>query len=94
MHQLHLKIFGRVQGVCFRSYTQRKAIQLGLTGWVKNCDDRTVEILAEGEENILKEFLAWCHEGSPGSSVNKITESWQPINQQNQEGFHVKHNQF
>jgi len=51
MKRLHLKIFGRVQGVYFRSSAQSKAHELGLSGWAKNLPDGTVETVAEGLGN-------------------------------------------
>mgnify|MGYP001603576752 CR=1 FL=1 len=63
MKHLALKIFGDVQGVNFRYYAKLKADELGLGGLVRNEPDGTVYIEAEGEEEILKEFLNWCRQG-------------------------------
>ena len=67
----HLWIRGRVQGVNFRYYTIRTAQHLGLTGWVANRRDMTVETVAEGRREALDEFLAFLHRGSPSSVVQK-----------------------
>lgn len=69
---LHLKITGRVQGVFFRSTTKEKADSLGLTGWVKNCDDGSVEVFAQGEDQELREFVGWCGRGPEGARVDKV----------------------
>ncbi|MBW2995745.1 acylphosphatase [Candidatus Woesearchaeota archaeon] len=74
--RLHLIVHGRVQGVFFRYNTQKKAKKFGLTGWVKNNPDRTVEIIAEGEESKLKELAAWCSKGPLLAKVEKIDTSW------------------
>ncbi len=66
MQRVHLIISGNVQGVGFRSWTKWQAKKLGLTGWVKNRDDATVELVAEGLEEQLKELVKRCHKG-PGS---------------------------
>ncbi len=55
--RIHVYYSGRVQGVGFRFTTEDLALELGITGWVKNLRDGRVEILAEGEEDNLKRFL-------------------------------------
>lgn len=74
---LNIKIFGQVQGVSFRYQTQQQAQQLGLFGWVKNLGDNSVYIEVEGKEELLKQFLKWCQQGSWRAMVDKIqvTES-------------------
>lgn len=73
-----LKIYGCVQGVFFRVETKRKADHLGLTGWVRNNSDGTVECLAEGEKNKLEQFIDWCYQGSDGAKVDNIEKNWAP----------------
>lgn len=70
--QLHAIIRGKVQGVFFRAHAEEEACGLGITGWVKNRPDGAVEILAEGEQKVLDEFLEWCYKGSPGSKVDGV----------------------
>lgn len=77
MKQVTLKIIGRVQGVFYRSETQDKAISLGLKGWVKNNADDSVTVLAQGQEDKLREFISWCWEGPSLAAVEKIEERWQ-----------------
>ena len=67
-----LKIHGRVQGVFFRQSTREKACQLGLSGWVKNMPDGTVEALAAGPEPVVQELIAWCEQGPPYARVEKV----------------------
>jgi len=73
---VHLFVHGRVQGVFFRASTQKAAEDLELTGWVKNCDDGSVEIHAEGSREKLEELIAWCRQGPPMASVSKIDLNW------------------
>jgi acylphosphatase len=73
---VHLFVRGRVQGVFYRAGTQKLAEGLGLTGWVKNCVDRSVEIFAEGDRDKLEELVAWCRKGPPLAFVSKIDLSW------------------
>lgn len=75
--QVFIVVRGRVQGVFFRAETRQKALQLGLTGWVKNTDDGVVEILAAGEGAKLKEFLVWCKKGPDAARVDAIDVLWQ-----------------
>lgn len=74
--RLLLKIHGHVQGVFYRQETQRKALELDLTGWVKNDSDNTVECLAEGEKNKLEQMINWCREGSDSAQVDKVDVKW------------------
>jgi len=57
--RLHAVVRGSVQGVGFRATTFDQARRLGLAGWVRNCLDGTVEVLAEGAEPKLNLFLAY-----------------------------------
>lgn len=65
-----------MQGVFFRASTQREAKRLGLTGWVKNLPDGAVEFLAEGEEQELKELLAWAQRGPSAARVERVDSRW------------------
>lgn len=65
-------VSGRVQGVGFRFATQEQALQLGLTGWVRNSSDGSVEILAEGTARALTSFEEWLWQGPPMSWIEKV----------------------
>lgn len=67
-----LKIHGRVQCVFYRQSTREKARELGLSGWVRNMPDGTVEALATGPENVVKELIAWCEQGPAYARVDKV----------------------
>ena len=69
---LHINIYGNVQGVFFRDYTRRKAEELHLFGWVRNCTDGSVESLISGDEAQVTKMVEWFHQGSPYSSVQKV----------------------
>lgn len=69
---LQINVIGRVQGVFFREYTRRTAQKLGITGWVKNCPDGSVEIMASGADEKLDALIAWLHHGSPNAEVQKV----------------------
>lgn len=74
--RLNLVVRGRVQGVYFRASAQREARQLGLTGWVKNRPDGSVEMVVEGEEDQVKDFLAWSQHGPSTARVDKVETKW------------------
>lgn len=76
LKRIKIKVFGDVQGVFFRYFAKEKARQFGLTGWVKNLEDGTVEMEAEGEEEKLKKFIDWCYIGSPAAKVEKTEVEW------------------
>ena len=69
LKQLQLMVRGRVQGVYFRASTQREARRLGITGWVKNRADGTIEIVAEGEEVSIRELYGWAQKGPTAARV-------------------------
>ena len=76
LKQVHLFVRGRVQGVYFRASAQREARRLGLTGWVKNRVDGAVEILAEGDEEEIKELIGWSHRGPGAARVDSVDVRW------------------
>ncbi|RAP32993.1 acylphosphatase [Candidatus Marinamargulisbacteria bacterium SCGC AG-439-L15] len=77
--QVRVKIYGQVQGVFFRAFTQEKAKELALTGWVKNKDDGSVEAVFQGAPKILHQMLDWCKEGSPHSTVDSLHPEWEGL---------------
>ena len=72
MKKLNIFVSGRVQGVCFRAFSQDNASYLGLNGWVRNLYDGRVEILVEGKEEKIHEFLQFINQGPAMSVVNKV----------------------
>jgi acylphosphatase len=67
-----LRIHGKVQGVFFRESSRAEAVRLGLTGWVRNRDDGTVEAVVEGAPAPLEDFIRWCHRGPPSARVSQV----------------------
>ena len=75
--QLHVVISGLVQGVGFRHATYRKALELGLRGWVRNLPDGTVEAVFQGDRAALDHMRSWCRHGPGLSRVDNVAEEWQ-----------------
>lgn len=73
----HLRITGRVQGVGFRFYMQHKARELGVTGWVRNRLDGTVEAVVQGMPEAVETMITWARRGPRSAIVSevRITES-------------------
>ena len=65
-------ISGRVQGVGFRYFTQRVAVQHGIAGWVRNTPDGRVEIEAGGDTGAMRQFEAQIASGPPGARVDHV----------------------
>ncbi len=65
-------VHGRVQGVAFREYTRREAQRLGVSGWVRNRSDGTVEVVCEGDAALVDELVAWLATGSPYAQVTRV----------------------
>uniref|UniRef100_T1IQP0 Acylphosphatase n=1 Tax=Strigamia maritima TaxID=126957 RepID=T1IQP0_STRMM len=72
MLSVDYEVFGKVQGVFFRKYTQHKAKELGLTGWVRNTSEGTVVGQMEGDDTKVSEMKHWLQNvGSPQSRIDK-----------------------
>ncbi len=67
---------GRVQGVFFRAFVSRQATELGLTGYVRNLPEGTVEVQAEGERKHLEKLVAALKTGPPAARVEKVETRW------------------
>jgi acylphosphatase len=65
-------VAGQVQGVFYRASTQRKAREIGLSGWVRNLPDGRVEVYACGEGTQLDALCAWLEEGPPHAVVTEV----------------------
>jgi acylphosphatase len=75
--RLHAMIDGYVQGVSFRYFVTKVAINLGVTGWVRNRYDGSVEVLAEGTRSSLDKLLAELRKGPPSALVTELEHEWQ-----------------
>ena len=74
--RLTAMVRGRVQGVSFRYYTQYEARKLGLTGWVANQRDGSVQVVAEGPLAELQLLVRFLERGSPAARVDSIDIDW------------------
>jgi len=75
--RLRLLVFGQVQAVGYRYYAQKRSVELGLVGYVKNLPDNTVLVVAEGEEKELHQLIYSCLTGPPHAKVDKIEKFWE-----------------
>ncbi len=83
-------IKGYVQGVGFRYFVMQEARLLGLKGTVRNLPSGEVEVIAEGEELILKQLLISLKKGPPLARVSGIQETWNDVNPYYQD-FKIEH---
>ena len=67
-----VRVTGRVQGVFFRAWTQQQAIELGVSGWVRNCVDGSVEAHLEGDEAAIKALIQRMQAGPPAAEVEAV----------------------
>ena len=77
MDRVTIIIRGRVQGVFFRHSARVNTKQLGITGWIHNKDDDSVQICAEGKHSELEQFIARCHTGPPLARVDSVEVRWE-----------------
>lgn len=74
--QMRAIVRGQVQGIYFRDFTRRHARRLGLVGYIRNLWDGTVEVLAEGNRDLLENLLQELHAGPPAARVEGIDLEW------------------
>ncbi|KAK8095542.1 uncharacterized protein PG998_002169 [Apiospora kogelbergensis] len=86
---IYFLVHGRVQGVGFRYYTQKKATASGITGWCRNTDNQKVEGEAQGEESTLKQFLKDIDQGPSHSKVMKVDHEDRDV-QEGESQFEVR----
>ena len=70
--RIHIYVSGIVQGVFFRKNTRKRALQLGVTGWVRNLLNGRVEAIIEGERKQVETLIQWCKEGPPQAKVTRL----------------------
>ncbi|HZN57183.1 MAG TPA: acylphosphatase [Planctomycetota bacterium] len=73
----HVIVTGRVQGVGFRAAARSEAMALGLVGWVRNCDNGSVEAAAEGPRPKVEEWVGWCRRGPAFARVANVEVTWE-----------------
>lgn len=73
MKRMHVYVGGLVQGVFFRAATRQAAVELNITGWVRNMGDGRVEAVFEGKDADVEKMIAWCKIGPPAAIVEKVT---------------------
>ncbi|MGE5140459.1 MAG: acylphosphatase [Rudaea sp.] len=71
-------VSGLVQGVNFRWFTRRRAVDLGLTGWVRNLADGSVEFVAEGDRASLDALIEAVRVGPASAVVETVDMDWSP----------------
>ncbi len=76
--RVHVFINGRVQGVFFRQKTKREAERLGVTGWIRNLPNSSVEAVFEGEETAVKALEEYCHRVPSSAIVTDVDSIWEP----------------
>jgi acylphosphatase len=79
MKRIHIYVSGDVQGVLFRHHARERALEFGVTGWVRNLPDGRVEAVLEGKDGAIDRMIAFCREGPPSAHVTKVEfkeESW------------------
>jgi acylphosphatase len=72
-------ISGRVQGVGFRWFVEREAAQIGVAGWVRNCDNGDVEVMASGTPDQLRALRQKLQQGPRAARVDHVSEAKAPL---------------
>ena len=76
--RIQISVTGRVQGVFFRRAAAQQARALDITGWARNLEDGSVEIVGEGKRQNLQSLLAWAQKGPPHARVDAVQVRWEP----------------
>jgi acylphosphatase len=74
-------VSGKVQGVAFRAYAEEEASLLCLTGYARNLPSGEVEVLVQGDEEKIQNFIAWAKKGSRSARVEKVEVKWSELTQ-------------
>ena len=69
---IHYLFFGKVQGVFFRAFVKKSALQLGVTGFARNLPDGSVEAVLQGKEILVKRIVEKLRAGPPLSAVESV----------------------
>ncbi len=85
----YIRVSGVVQGVGYRYFTQRTAIKLALSGYVKNRYDGDVEMEVEGEKDLIEKFIETLKIGPPAAHVRDIQVQWKEKSSHEYDGFQV-----
>jgi acylphosphatase len=72
MIRCRVVVSGQVQGVFFRDACRRHARAYGVSGWVRNCPDGTVEAVFEGEPTAVRAMIEWVRRGPPTAQVDRV----------------------
>jgi acylphosphatase len=86
--RVRVRVRGRVQGVYFRAETQLRAEAAGVSGWVRNAPDGSVEAVFEGDPGPVEHLIAWCRRGPSGARVDGVDVTWE--SPQGETGFNVE----
>ncbi len=87
MKALHVQVTGKVQGVWFRAWTQEQAEARGLTGWVRNRPDGTVEAVISGGDDVVDALVDALHQGPPAAEVATVRVTATEVI--TEPGFHI-----
>ncbi|MCE5312966.1 MAG: acylphosphatase [Nitrospiraceae bacterium] len=86
----HLLISGIVQGVFYRAFTKQNADAIGLSGWVRNTADGSVEAVLEGEKEAIERMIKICRQGPPASVVRSVDVRWESGSEE-LSGFQIRY---
>ncbi|WP_324809201.1 acylphosphatase [Sphingomonas sp. LY29] len=85
----HVIVTGRVQGIFFRAWTKQQADQLGVSGWVRNRSDGSVEAFLEGDETAVADLIERMRSGPSAARVDRLDEK--AAEPSSDKGFSVRH---
>jgi len=91
MKEIELIISGKVQGVMFRTFIKNRAHELGVFGYVMNCEDGAVEVIAQGEKEQLDKFIEHIKKGPIFARVDFVEILWNDTLQDTFTDFTIKH---
>jgi acylphosphatase len=84
----HVRVTGRVQGVFYRAWAQGEARELGISGWIRNCPDGTVEAQLSGEEHDVERMIERMRRGPSNARVEQLDV--EDIDPENSGRFHLR----
>ena len=89
--QARVFVSGRVQGVFFRAFVRQKALEVGVTGYVRNLHDGRVEVVFQGPPGKVRRMIKQVHEGPRFARVEKVSVQWEEVSEEFTGSFHIRY---
>lgn len=91
MKEVECILYGKVQGVFLRTFVKKRADELDVTGYVVNCKNGSVEVVAQGETDVLEDFVQHIKSGPTFARIDSVDVVWNDVNQDTFTDFTIEY---